>query len=238
MASNNPAVLGSLMPGANVGGSSVAVPTSPLAVGQPSIGGNTNPMLPVPAGGTSMAPMTNPSGNVTPMPANAGGGAGGAVPPLDVNAVLGNADIGRGTPGGYSLWRGFMKMGYPSGIAGLLAQFLAGGAGYNSQVAQNLIAQMQPSIERGTENIMEQFSAMGNRFGSPAAVGLADFQSQVQLGIGEILSNLYEQSVQNYLQVLMGSTSGRNEHKKPGIFQQIQQVLGDAAGGLAAAGLG
>lgn len=193
-------------------------------------------MLPVPAGGTSMAPMTNPSGNVTPMPANSGGGTN--VPPLSIGGALGNPNLGPGTPGGSSLWHGFINMGYPAGIATLLTQFLAGGAGYNPQVAQALIAQMQPSIERGTENIMEQFSAMGNRFGSPAAVGLADFQSQVQLGIGEILSNLYEQSVQNYLQVLMGSTSGRNEHKKPGIFQQIQQVLGDAAGGLAAAGLG
>lgn len=205
MPSSSPAVLSSLMPGANSGGSSVAVPPSPMSLGSQSIGGNTNPFLPVPATGQSVTPTTTPS---TAAPATSTTGLGGSNP----YNLFGGGQNKQG------IIKGLEKTGIPGGIAALLAEFLMSGAGFNPQVAQALINAMGPSIERGQENIVEQFSAMGNRFGSPAATGLADFQSQVNLNIGEIFSQLYEQSVQNYLGVLMGAGK-----KQPGFWQTFGQ---------------
>jgi hypothetical protein len=215
MPSNNPAVLSSLMPGANISGSNVAVPPQPMSVGSQSVGGNTNPFLPVTASGQAMPPMTSTSGT-TP----------GATAPMDIGTLSGS--------GGQSLdsvIKALKKTGMPGGIAALLGQFLKSGAGFNPQVAQALINAMQPQIERGTENIVEQFSAMGNRFGSPAATGLADFEGQVQLDIGQIFAQLYEQSVTNYLSVLMGAGK-----KAPTFGSQFSGAfasgLGSGLGGL------
>ncbi len=193
MPSNSPAVLSSLMPGANIGGSSVAVPPLPMSIGSQSIGGNTNPFLPTTATGQSVPPIT--SSGATPMGPTAGG-LGGANDYKDLFG--GNQDL-------KGIIKGLEKSGLSGGVASLLAGFLKSGAGFNPAVAKALIDAMGPSIERGTENIVEQFSAMGNRFGSPAATGLVDFEGQVQLDIGQIFSQLYEQSVQNYLAVLMGA---------------------------------
>lgn len=200
---SNPAALTSLMPGANIGGSSVAVPPVPYtSYGSNSIGGGTNPFLPVPATGQSVTPMTQPS---TSSPTT---GTPPVTPTTGATAGLGGQNPynllgGSNYPGG--LTNALRQTGLPGDIANLLAGFLQSGAGFNPQVAEALINAMGPSIERGTENISEQFSAMGNRFGSPAAIGLGDFQSQVNLNIGEIFSQLYEQSVTDYLGVLMGA---------------------------------
>jgi len=95
---------------------------------------------------------------------------------------------------------------------------------------------MQPQIERGTESIMNQFSTTGNRFGSGAQIGLGDYLSQVNLNEGQIESSMYENAVQNYLGVLMG-TSGQAAQTKassPSIFDTIGSALnlGQAAGGV------
>ena len=167
----------------------------------PPAAGSGGGAFPANTGGTSVGPPPS----VTGLSAS-GAGTGVGSTGLSVSGLA--KEIAKGT-------------GIPNSIATLLAQFLLGGAGYSPQVAQALIAQLQPSIERGQEDIMEQFSAMGNRFGSPAAIGLGDYMSQVNLNIGEILSGLYEQSVQNYMNVLMGI-------KKP------QQQSGGTLGGLGA----
>ena len=124
------------------------------------------------------------------------------------------------------LTQAFHKAGYPSAIGGLLAAFIANGAGYNPQVAQSLLAALQPGIERGQANIMEQFGAEGLGSSSAAAIGLGDFMSQATLDEGQILSNLYEQSVQNYMQVLL---SGKEQ---PSQLGGIGALLG-GAGSLA-----
>jgi hypothetical protein len=228
----NPAAMTSLMPGANIGGSSVAVPSVPgSAYGTQSVGGNTNPFLPVPTSGTSMPPMTSPS-----FPANTGGGSTGTgLGGSSVYNLLGGGP-NSGVPGdtGQSLQgviKGLEKTGIPGGIASLLAGFLQSGAGFNPQVAQALIAAMGPQIERGTENIVEQFSALGNRFGSPAAVGLGDYMSQVNLNMDQIYANLYEQSVSNYLNILMGA--GKKAPTFGSTFSQaFAGGLGSGLGGL------
>ena len=239
MANSNPAVLGSLMPGANLSGSSVAVPPLPSSIGAQAIGGNTNPFLPQPMTANAVAPSTNVTGmTAAPMPANTGGvatsGTGTSNP-----TVAGLPQFAPGSSEANAVWRGLMSQGIPAGIAGLISQFLGSGAGYNSGVANALIAQLQPSIERGTENIAEQFSAIGNRFGSPAAVGMGDYMSQVNLNIGELLSNLYESSVQNYLSVLMGVNKPKQQSPGPlGMLSQLLGPISGAAGAASAAGVG
>lgn len=221
--SSNPAVLTSLQPGANYTGSSVAVPTSPITPGggTTAIGGGSNPFLPaLPSGQTAM-PMTTTAGS---MPANTGTGPGATNP--TVGAL---PNFAPGSPQANAVYRSLMSQGIPSGIASLITQFLGSGAGYNPDVAKALIAQMQPSIERGREDIVEQFSAMGDRFGSPAAVGIADYGSRVDLNIGELLSSLYEQSVQDYMSVLMGVDKPKKEGG--GILGTLSQILGLAGQG-------
>lgn len=220
---SNPAVMGSLMPGANIGGSSVAVPPTPYSsYGSASLGGGTNPFLPVPSTGQSAVPLTTPS-TATPT------GAPAPVPTSGPTAGLGGLNLYSGAFGGgqnkQGIIKGLERTGMPGGIASLLAEFLMSGAGFNPEVANALIAAMGPSIERGTENIAEQFSVEGNRFGSPAATGIADYMSQVNLNIDEIFSKLYEDAVSNYLGVLMGAGK-----KAPTFGSNFMQSLGGSLG--------
>lgn len=96
---------------------------------------------------------------------------------------------------------------YGSGLGTMLYNFLASGAGYNQSAINNLISAMQPGFESAQQNLMQQFSAGGNRFGSGAQIGLASLQSQEQLDVGQLESQMYEQSVNDYINVLMGASS-------------------------------
>lgn len=235
MPSSSPAVLSSLMPGANFSGSSIGVPTSPISPGSgmpgtPSVGGNTNPMLPATASGQSSFPVTSPRAlDTSSFPANNPLGEGSVNPTSGLGGTSIYSLLGQG-PGGTTqdfkgLDKALRQSGYSGGIAALLTSFLQSGAGFNPQVAQALINAMGPSIARGEANIEEQFSATGNRFGSPAAVGLGDFFSQVNLDIGQIFSQMYEQAVTNYMDILVGAK------KKPGFWETFGQNFAAQGGG-------
>lgn len=207
-------------PGANFGGTNVAVPT-PASTNTPAIGGGNNPFLPQPTTGQSVP------GQTSPMNASPTGGLAGT----NVSSLLG---FGGGTNNPlHDLTKAFQKAGFSSGIGGELANFLMSGAGFNPDVANALIAAMQPQIQRGEADIMEQFSGMGLRGGSSAAVGLGDYMSQVQLNEGQIWANLYEDSVKNYMGVLL---AGKGNPQK-GFFDNLMSFItteGNAAKGAAA----
>jgi hypothetical protein len=97
---------------------------------------------------------------------------------------------------------------YGAGTAHAILDFLTTGAGFNQDAINNLFASLQPGIERGTENLETQFSATGNRFGSGAQIGTADYLSQVQLNEGQLETQMYEQSVNDYINTLMGVAGG------------------------------
>jgi hypothetical protein len=129
-----------------------------------------------------------------------------------------------------------LSKSYGEGPAHALLDFLTSGAGFNQDAINNLFAAMQPQIERGTEGIMNQFSATGNRFGSGAQIGLGDYLSQVNLNEGQIETQQYNNAIQNYLGVLMG-TSGQAAQTKansPSVFDTLGSALnlGSAAGGV------
>lgn len=194
------------LPGGNPGGGQNAVPTTgggaapaigssqsnPLVPGYPT--GSSAPNLQFPAYGFtgSTTPQSqlsalegmNVSGFTTPQPGAQGGPSQGWY-----NSVVG----------------GLAKTGVPKAIGGLIAEFLANGAGFNPQAVQSMLAALQPQIAQGNANIMESFGAEGLGSSSPAALGLAGFQAQATLNEGQIISQMYEQSVQNYMNVLMST---------------------------------
>lgn len=181
-------------PGANFGGTQTgAAPPSG------AIGGSNNPLLPTfPAGQATTAFPANTAGTVptnlsgAPAPGGSGGWPiGGGFQGMNRDGFLkAMKDAGFGKPIGDLLWN-----------------FLQSGAGFNPQVAQALINSMQPMVQRGEADILEQFSAMGLRNSSPAAIGLGDFLSQVNLNEEQIFAQMYEQAVQNYLTVLLSGSS-------------------------------
>jgi hypothetical protein len=163
---------------------------------------------------TAGVPMTTPI--VPTFGANTGGGysssmnlTGGAVPGAP-NTNVGQAaaspigGLSQMSPKDLSRMYDSLKKTYGDGTAHAILDFLTSGAGFNQQAVNNMLASLQPGIERGTESLMEQFSTSGNRFGSGAQIGLGDYLSQVNLNEGQIVSQMYEQAVNNYMNTLLG----------------------------------
>jgi hypothetical protein len=116
-------------------------------------------------------------------------------------------------------------------------QFLQSGAGYNQQAVNNMLASLQPGINMGEQNLMQQFSQSGNRFGSGAQLGLADYLSQVNLNEGQIQSQMYEQSLNDYMNEMMGAGSADASRisNSPSTWDEIMSGLTLGASGASAA---
>jgi hypothetical protein len=222
----DPSQLAGLNPGANTSGSTLGPVGSSIAA--PSIGGTSSPFTPAPVTGTNMPAYSSP---YSPTGATAGLlgtglGATSAAGPVDPAAW--QKDVAKS----------FQKSGtMPGGLGTAAAEFLSSGAGFNPQVAQALIAAMQPQIAKGQANLMEQFGSKGLGASSPAALGLGDYLAQTNLDVGTLLSGLYEQSVQNYMQVLnMGHVNvSQQSQQGGGILGALGQMLpgiGQAAGAI------
>jgi hypothetical protein len=244
-----------LLPGRNPAGSTVAGDYSI----SPAIGSTSgqNPILP-PPNIPSGAPATNPyaPGSVVPTSgigtapafgANSGGysptnlagpGAGTGAPPGSTG--IGGTLAGV-TPGGWNDFLHELDKTYGEGTGSLIGSLFQSGFGFNQSAVNNLLAALQPGIERGTESLAEQFSASGNRFGSGAQIGIADYLSQVQLNEGQIETQMYEQSVQDMISTLMGVAGGNEKRiaSSPSTLDTILSGLnlGGAAAGGASAGI-
>lgn len=212
------------IPGANPGGNQVAVPTS-AGASSPAVGGATNPLLP-----------TYPSGqSVVSFPANTSG-----TTPTTFGSGFGGTGSGSGWPSfalgpEHDFQKAMLKAGFGFGVSGPLYQFLKSGAGFNPQVAQALINSMQPYVQRGEADILEQFSNMGLRNGSPAAIGMGDFLSQVNLNEQQVFAQMWEQAVQNYLSVLL---SGKTGQPTASPLAGLGQLVGGAGSFLNSLGVG
>jgi hypothetical protein len=129
-----------------------------------------------------------------------------------------------------------LKKTYGDGMAHLILDFLSTGAGFNQQAINNLLASLQPGISRGEEDLMSQFSASGNRFGSGAQIGLGDFLSKVNLNEGELITTMYEDALNNFINVMLGTSSKAADAKaaSPSGLDSILSgigLAGSAAGG-------
>lgn len=234
----------SLVPGMNPTGSQI------------SLGGS---MPNTPPGANALLPNVNPSpsssgagpmdvvpgSSTTPaFPANGPGPTNLLTPPAGPQTNVGTAAQspigGINLASSKDLSRLFdsLKKTYGDGAAHLLLNFLTTGAGFNQDAINNLFASLQPQIERGTENLMSQFSASGNRFGSSAAIGLGDYLSQVNLNEGQLETQMYEQAINDYLNVLMG-TSNKGADRIAASPTGLDSVLsGLGIGGATAGALG
>ena len=112
--------------------------------------------------------------------------------------------------------------------APLIKQMLGTGGGYNQQAVNAILAQMQPGIQQGASNLLEQFGSMGGRYSSGAQLGMADYLSQVQLNEGDIMSQMYEQSYQNFMNQILGLTgpSAQYQASRPSTWDIISGILG------------
>lgn len=234
------------MTGINPTGNQTAI-ANPIT-SQPAVPG-ANPLLPT-VNTSPNSTNTNPYSVVPSAPvtstANSGpysSTGGSLLPATGTNATGGAATNPFGiAPGDWNKMWNEMKKTYGAGTAETIIDFLKGGAGYNQQAINNLLASLQPGIERGEENIMEQFSATGNRFGSPAATGLGDFLSQVNLNEGNLVTQMYEQSLTNFMNVLMGTSDKTSDRiaNSPSTADDILGGLGilQGAGKSALSALG
>lgn len=212
-------------PGANFAGTNMPVPTTGSST-TPSVGGTNSPFTPAFPGGTQTPPITSsinaaPTGTTAPSnPSN-----------FNLSSLLG---FGNDTSNPlHDITKALGKAGFSAGVAGELANFLANGAGFNPAVAQALIAAMQPQVQNQQAQILEQFGSQGMRDSSNAALGLSNYMSQVNLNEGEIWANLYEQSVQNYMNVLLAGK--QSTQPKGSMFQNLMQYMNTAANATSSA---
>lgn len=241
----------SLLPGRNPTGSQGSGVSSVPSTGSSS---GQNPILPppnLPPG----APAPNPYGGgaIPAFGANTGGYTPTSLVPGGTGLLPGSTSGTSGTPLGGSFGNLTGSVGsfgnlsqsslkslskdltrtYGAGVAQAIMDFLAGGAGFNQGAINNLFAALQPGIERGTESLAEQFSTSGNRFGSGAQIGIADYLSQVQLNEGQLETQMYEQSVNDYISTLL-DVSGANSKRKassPGFLDSLTSALPLIGGG-------
>lgn len=221
---SDPSQLAGLNPGANNAGTPGSM-IGPLSTTGTIGNQGGNPMIPaMPAGQgvNTAAPM--PPGSTDPYSTS---GATSALASLGAPGTGGaNSNVGQGQFGytGSDLAQSFQKSGVAGGAGTALAQFLNTGAGYSPQVANALVAAMQPQFAKGASNLMEQFGAAGAASGSSAALAMGDYEAQTNLAVGQLLSGLYEDSVKNYMDVLMGM---KNTPKQPFWEQLLNTAVGD-----------
>jgi hypothetical protein len=230
-------------PPSNPTGTNVPLPGSPSNSG-------SNPLLP--SAGTSTASPTStnplsagfPSSTVPSFGANGPGATSltGApnMPATNAGQAATSAIGGMSSMSPHDIQDLYnnLRKSYGEGMAHTLLDFLTSGAGFNQSAINNLFAAMQPQIERGTESLEDQFSATGNRFGSGAQIGTADYLSQVNLNEGQLETQMYQQAIQNYLSVLMptASQSAQTVANSPSTLDQI--LSGVQLGGAAAGAIG
>lgn len=129
-------------------------------------------------------------------------------------------------------WLRELQDTYGKGLGSALDQLLGKGF-FNPQVAASFLNALQPGIQRGEADILQAFGAEGARFGSTAAIGLGDYNSQVQLNEQQTLASLYENAQNQELSLLSQLLPGLQESQAN---RGSSGLFGDILGGLEAVG--
>lgn len=155
----------------------------------------------------------NPNSTINPNAGNSG------VPGLTTGAggFLGNTDIP-------ALTKQLDEI-FGKGMGGAIVNSITNQ--YHPEIAQALIAAMQPALTQGRNNIRESFGASGGSGGSPLALGLSNFESQATLGENEILANAWQQAQNNSTGILQSLLRPAEafEANKSSVFDQISNVM-------------
>jgi hypothetical protein len=179
-------------------------------------------------GTSNNAPQPIP-GNTNPTGTNSGVGFGATFPnyPAFGTAPTGspvspsaNAPLWSGTTGGLAdLSSGFgsipggsqystqlydmLGKAYGQGAGQLIGNMLMQGL-FNPQDAAAILNAMGPSNAQGLASVQDSFGAEGARFGSSAALGVGNYESQVNLNEQSTLAQMYMQAQSEQLQLLQG----------------------------------
>jgi hypothetical protein len=205
---------------------------------------SADPIAHVVGTGTASLPA-NPAGVAPVSPFSAFGGGPVNIPGASTSASAPNGTAAY-TSGLDPNLIGQLTGAFGEGAGDSLYNFLSSGAGYNPQVAQQLLAQFQPQIAKGSANIMSEFGAAGMGNSSSAGIAEGSYQAQMANDENTLLAQLYEQGNQNYMNMLEGVSGvgggGTNVgNTQTSTMQNINNVLGDVskgAGALKAAGVG
>ena len=176
--------------------------------GMPGAGSNSIPGFTIPGMNASTF-----SGAPSLFPAN-------GTSNLDPFTLFGGGNSFSGIPGGNAglpqITGHDLKDIYGKGIGNALSQFLNSGAGFNSGVVKAEQNAAMPLEARGLEQIANLMGQTGQASSSTAAIGYGDFLSNFNAQLEQMYANQYEQSVQNYLNVLMGTKQDAKENKAQG----------------------
>jgi hypothetical protein len=156
-----------------------------------------------------------------------------------------NAGIVPGYSGAGKDLYNMLGKAYGKGTGAILGDLLSGQL-FNPQVVAAFLNAQQPGIARGEAAITGAFGDAGARFSSAAALGLGDYESQVQLNQQQTLAQMYENAQQQELSLLTGllPTIHQERADQGGLLNKIlggAEVAGGAAllpfSGGASAGL-
>lgn len=190
----------------NVGTSNNAPPPVPGGFGNPT-GANTGQYKSPMASGFPSFPALGPIAQSTSAPNTSGLNAGGPYAGAP-NSGLMSLSTGI-TPTSSTLQGNQLReyqRAYGKGTGQAIFDMMQKGL-FNPQVAQAMLAAQQPGIQRGQADILNAFGRSGSRFSSAAALGLGDYNSQVQLNQGQLLAGMYQNAQSEQLNFL-GNTLG------------------------------
>lgn len=207
----------------NPAGANIGLPTTSPGSGVPNPWGN----LP-----TSLTPATQKTLPNSLFPANTGSSTGSAIP----SGMAGlSSGFSTNDPGRTQNLYNYLGKAFGKGPGQLLGNMITQGL-FNPQVAQALMNAMEPTIQRGFQDVLGAFGSEGARFSSSAQIGAGDYMSQARLGQEGILANMFQQDQQMQLQLL--------ENVLPAIKQEradeggwLNTLIGglEAVGGVVAA---
>lgn len=201
-------------------------PTGGLNVGLPNTGIST--VLPPSFGG-------NPVHQVNPIfPANTGGvPSTGSAAPAGMSALSSGFDISKLDPAHQHDLKAEFVRAYGRGTGEMIFGLLTQGM-FNPQIANSLIAAMQPGRERGANSVLSAFGNEGARFSSAGAIGLGDFESQATLNEDQVMAGLFQQAQQEQLGLLsetLPTLHTENANANRGWFEKLLGY-GEIASGM------
>jgi hypothetical protein len=140
-----------------------------------------------------------------------------------------------GDPGRTQDLYNWLGKAYGKGPGQLLGNMITKGL-FNPQVAQALMNAMEPTIQRGFQDVLGAFGSEGARFSSSAQIGAGDYMSQARLGQEAQLANIFQQDTQMQMSLLENVLpSIQKERANSGGW--LNSLLGglEAVGGIVAA---
>jgi hypothetical protein len=178
--------------------------------------------------GTMNSNFSSVPGGGSPFPANGIGSVGvpGVGNPNMPFSPTSGFTGGSGMPGLPGVDAKSLDKIYGKGIGNALSQFLSQGAGFNPAVIQAQWNAAQPIKAQTLSKMQTMFGDQGSAYSSTAAIGYGDFSSQFDAALEGQFAQEYQQSVQNYLNVLMGvKGDAQQQHQQEPNFLSIASQI-------------